>query len=117
MYEILSFPSDIEAADGVIRHTWDHAALPPDYEEGFEERAFQYAQLGLKAYELAKKLRDAYQIPPRDYNNWDPVSELKSDLEKIKTRREAHAQSMQNFISDRKAANEEDKTAADKVEG
>jgi len=106
MYEILSFPSDVEAADGIITHTWDFAASPPDYDEGFEERSFQYAQLGLKAYEVAKKLRVQYKIPKRDYKDWDPVSELKSDLEKIQTTRQARAQQMQNFISERKVANE-----------
>ena len=106
MYEILSFPSDIEAADGIIQHTWDFAAFPPDYEEGFEERAFQYAKLGLKAYDLAKKLRDQYQIPARNYSDWDPVSELKSDLEKIENRRKKHAESTQKLFSERKAANE-----------
>jgi len=77
MYEILSFPSDVEAANRVIRDTWYYDASPPDYEKGFEERAFQYAQLGLKAYELAKKLRDQYKIPPPKYR--EKLKEYKSE--------------------------------------
>lgn len=91
MYEILSFPSDIEAADGVISHTWDHVAFPPDYEEGFEERAFQYAKLGITAHKLAQKIRDQYEIPPRNYDEWNPVSELESELKKINIQREKRA--------------------------
>ena len=96
MYEILSFPSDIEAADGVISHTWDHAAFPPDYEEGFEERALQYDKLGITAHKLAQTLRDQYKISPRNYDEWNPVSELKSELEKIQAQRKERAQSFQN---------------------
>lgn len=91
MYEILSFPSDVEAADRGIAFTWDMVAFPPDYEEGFDDRAFHYAQFGLRAYELARKLRKEYKIPDKEYGDWNPVSELKEELIKIKdihTRRE-----------------------------
>jgi hypothetical protein len=87
MYEILSFPSDVEAADRGIAFTWDVVASPPDYEEGFEERAFHYAQFGLRAYELAKKLRKTYRIPAKEYGEWNPVSELEEELQKIKEAR------------------------------
>jgi hypothetical protein len=84
MYEILSFPSDVEAADRSIAFTWDVIASPPDYEEGFEDRAFHYAQFGIRAYELARKLRKEYQIPAKEYGDWNPVSELREELSKIK---------------------------------
>jgi hypothetical protein len=87
MYEILSFPSDVEAADRGIAFTWDVIASPPDYEEGFEDRAFHYAQFGLRAYELARKLRKAYKIPAKEYGDWNPVSELEDELKKIKEAR------------------------------
>ncbi len=87
MYEILSFPSDVEAADRGIAFTWDMVAFPPDYEEGFEDRAFHYAQFGLRAYELTKKLRKAYRIPAKEYGDWNPVSELEEELKKIKEAR------------------------------
>ncbi|MCB1784445.1 MAG: hypothetical protein KDI13_10690 [Alphaproteobacteria bacterium] len=87
MYEILSFPSDVEAADRGIAFTWDMVATPPDYEEGFEDRAFHYAQFGLRAYELAKKLRKEYRIPAKEYEEWNPVSELEKELRDIKEAR------------------------------
>lgn len=87
MYKILSFPSYIEAADGMIRDVSEFVASPPDYEQFFEERAFQYAKLGITAHKLAQKLRDQYTIPVQNYDERSPISELKSKLEKIKARR------------------------------
>lgn len=86
MYEILSFPSDVEAGDNAIAFAWDIAS-PPDFEEVFEERAFRYAGFGLTAYELTKKLRKKYDIPSKDYQDWDPISKLQEELEAIRTRR------------------------------
>lgn len=96
MYEILSFPSNMEAADGMISNVSEFDATPPDYEEFFEERAFQYAELGITAHKLAQKLRDQYTIPAQNYDEWNPISELKSKLEKIKARRKERAQSIQD---------------------
>jgi hypothetical protein len=47
MYQILSFPNKIDAANHRIHGEFEHASSPPDYEEGFEERRYQYALLGL----------------------------------------------------------------------
>jgi hypothetical protein len=87
MYEILSFPSDVDAADRSVAFTTDVVASPPDYEEFFEDRAFYYAQFGLRAYKLARKLRKSYDIPAKEYGNWNPVSELEEELKKIKETR------------------------------
>lgn len=53
MYGILSFPTLIYSANQHISAANDYAAGPPDYEEFFEERQYQYAVLGLKAAKLA----------------------------------------------------------------
>ncbi|MGE4299341.1 MAG: hypothetical protein AB7E47_15100 [Desulfovibrionaceae bacterium] len=87
MYKILSFPSNVEAADRDIAFTWDVVASPPDYEEYFEERAFQYADLGLQAIDLANDIRNAYNIPQIKYGKWDPASELQEKRRKIKEAR------------------------------
>jgi len=85
MYELLSFPSEVEAGDSSISFSWDISS-PPDFDEFFEDRAFQYSQFGLKAYELAQKLRKKYGIPEKDYTDWNPVSVLQEELEKIEKR-------------------------------
>lgn len=99
MYEILSFPSDVEAADKAIGFAWDDLS-PPDYDQGFEEQSFHYAQIGLKAYDLAQKLRGKYQIPEKDYTDWNPVLVLKKELEKIKKRQNQRAEANQKRIGD-----------------
>lgn len=101
MYEILSFPSDVDAADGKIEFISHAIASPPDYEEFFEERAFEYAQFGLRTYELAKRLRGVYGIPDKKYGDWNPIAELQKELETIQTcrkkREEAHVQWMDSL--------------------
>jgi hypothetical protein len=87
MYEILSFPSDVEAGDNAISFIWRNVATEPDFDEYFETRAFRYAQLGLKVSELVEKLRRKYGIKPKTYDNWNPVAELKKELEKMQSRR------------------------------
>jgi len=87
MYEILALPSDIETADDYIKYKVEYVAHPQNYEEVFEERIFQYAKLGLKAHNLATKLRDKYKIPIRFHNEWDPISEFNNKLEQIEIKR------------------------------
>ena len=84
MYEILNLPINIEAANTKIRGAFEYAASPPDYDEGFEERQYQYAILGIKAYNLASKLRKFSNIPEREKGDWDIIDYLQKDLEKTK---------------------------------
>ncbi|WP_143149146.1 hypothetical protein [Hyphomicrobium sp. CS1BSMeth3] len=67
MYRSLSFVDDIEAARHEIREVQFEVSTPPDHDEFFEERASQYAKLGLKALKLAEDLRSAYSIPKREH--------------------------------------------------
>ena len=87
MYEILSLPSDVKAGDSSVEFSWQ-IANAPDFEEFFEDRAFHYAQFGLRAYDLAQKLRKEYDIPEKNYADWNPVSILSKELKDIKTRKE-----------------------------
>jgi hypothetical protein len=50
--------------------------LPPDFDEGFEERQNQYSLLGIKANEISKKLRLKYKLPKRGITSWDVVDFL-----------------------------------------
>ena len=84
MYEILSFPNLISDADRLIGSTFELAACPPDYSEGFEERQNQYSLLGLKASTLSSKLRSKYKIPKNQITNWDIVEYLQLEQNKIK---------------------------------
>lgn len=101
MYEILSFPSEVEAGDSSISFSW-HISSPPDFDEFFEDRAFHYAQFGLRAYELAQKLRKKYGIREKDYSEWNPVAVLKEELEKIRIRQAQYAERNSSMIEDLK---------------
>lgn len=75
-YELLSFPSAVRKAEAAIRGAWDFAT-PPDNAEFFEVRTVQYAHLGLRAYELAGRLRKIYRMAAPDYPDWDPIAALR----------------------------------------
>ena len=52
MYEILSFPNRIEEANQKIDFVSTYEAFPPDYEEAFEERQYQYAILVVNQFNI-----------------------------------------------------------------
>ncbi|MHA6642735.1 hypothetical protein [Mesorhizobium sp. A623] len=72
MYRILTLPNEIESAKQTIQFAGDMVAFPPDYDDWFQERTFQYGKLGLSALDLAIDLRAKYSLPLRDYNRYDP---------------------------------------------
>lgn len=82
MYEILSFPDLVSAATHRVSGAFEFAD-PPDYEEGFEERQYQYAYLGLKASEIANKLRSKYRLPENERGNWNPAEYRRETQERI----------------------------------
>lgn len=89
MYEILTLPNRVSAANKNIAGVWEFAADPPDYSEFFEERQIQYGELGLKAASLSDELRKLYGIPARKYRDWNPVEYLSEGMDRaIATRKE-----------------------------
>lgn len=74
MYEILDFPLLIADVQSFLADVGDMSA-PPDYEEWFEERQYQYAYLGLQAASLSERLRNRIGLPsrPRPVTEWDPL--------------------------------------------
>jgi hypothetical protein len=45
MYRLLSMSADVEGADKGIAFVWNAIACPPDYDEFFEERSYQYGRI------------------------------------------------------------------------
>lgn len=72
MYRILTLPNEIVTAQQSIRFVGDMVAFPPDYDDWFEERAFQFGKLGIAALDLATELRERFRLPMRDYSRYDP---------------------------------------------
>jgi hypothetical protein len=63
MYEILNFPTLVQDAKSYISFVTDIEAGPPDYEEYFESSAIKFSELGLKAIEISRQLREIGQLP------------------------------------------------------
>lgn len=85
--KILAFPSDVEAGDRMIKNT-EIIASPPDYEDFFIERKFHYSQFGLAACTLSEEICEKFKIKKKTYNDWDPVVDLKQELEAAQIARE-----------------------------
>ena len=98
MYKLLSFPSDIETGKRIVEATLDFAG-PPDYEEWFIERRFQYSQFGITALVLSEELCRKYKINKKSYNNWDPAIELREELQKVIEEREESMSSNTNIMN------------------
>jgi hypothetical protein len=106
MYEILNFPNEVESANNRIDAEFEFSAFPPDYDEGFEERQYQYALLGLKAYDLAFKLRKLSKLPENTQTGWNPIKfmeEKKLKIEKLRIKRAEENKEMMNKISNNNA--------------
>jgi len=86
MHALVHFPNDIDIANSLISAASEHA-FPPDYEEAFDERQYQYAKLGIKASRVASDLRAFAKLPPREAEGWDAVKYLEDQLAVIVDRR------------------------------
>lgn len=87
MYKILSLPSEVEAADRLIKGAWE-IADPRDFEDWFEERAYWYCIFGLTACKLVNELCTKYEIKKKTYNNWAPPSDFTNNLALIQAKRQ-----------------------------
>lgn len=91
MYRVLDLPYQAELANHRVGNAFEYAH-PPDYEEGFEERQYQYALLGIAAEKLASDLLKYAGLPQRTKADWDPTSFMESQLSEIvRTRAEQAA--------------------------
>jgi hypothetical protein len=75
-YRVLSFPNDIVYADKSIGASLDFGDGPPDFEDGFQTRRFEYAGLAIQALELAGELRANYGLQKRQIPDWNSVDFL-----------------------------------------
>ncbi|WP_020405957.1 hypothetical protein [Hahella ganghwensis] len=98
LYEVLSYPLHIESSNSAIDSTFEYVAGPPDFSEGFEERQFRYAELGVKASELAIKLRKYGGLPEKESEDWDPIQHMKDKVIQIKERREKRYQQQEKMF-------------------
>lgn len=106
MYRILNFSNLLETAKNKIRDAGEYAD-PPDYEEGFEERQYQYAELGLEAYDIATVLRQTFKLPTRTYSDWSPQEFLEERKERVLRQREKRREQSRKMIENMEKINSE----------
>lgn len=99
MAEVLDLPYMDEVAKHRVNGTFEEVAFPPDFDEGFEERQYQYATLGIYAAQLAADLRSHVGLPVRRSEEWDPVAHMKGKRVEIEDRRQARAIRFESQIS------------------
>lgn len=99
MYRLLALPRDVEIANHAIDAAAEHST-PPDYSDFFEERQFQYAKLGLSAFDITKDIRRIYAIPPRPTGEWSVAERLAEQLKKIDDRRREYSQKQKQLWAD-----------------
>lgn len=88
MYAILDFPARGDEAASWIESAHENA-FPPDFEEFYEERQYQYAKLGLAASSLAARLRQSVRLPPRPAPEgaFDPLAFMRQNVLESEQRR------------------------------
>lgn len=94
MYEVLNFSNHIETANFRIECAFEYSTCPPGFEEGFEERQYQYVQLGIKASKLAAKLRSHANLPEKEIGDWDPIKHMEEEQLTIESLRKMR---LENF--------------------
>lgn len=102
MYQLLSFPSEIEFGNRMIRAAGEFAS-PPDYEEYFNDRRFYYSQFGLAAYKLSEELATKYRIKKKKYNDWDPEEDFRQELKRATEARQQRMEANMRVLSELKA--------------
>lgn len=98
MYKILSFPSDVDGGDRIIKFTEDIAS-PPDFEDWFAERRFQYSRFGLAAYKLSEELSIKYNIKKKTYNDWNPLECLQQSMDRATQNRQKRIEGYKDFVN------------------
>lgn len=98
MFELLSFPSEIEDGNKIINAA-EIFAVAPNYQEWFDERKFFYCQFGLMAYRLSKNLCEKYGIKMKKYNEWDPVKDFSNELKIVAKRRNLRIEEYKRIIN------------------
>lgn len=97
MDRILTLPNEIASARSTIDFMGEVTG-PPDYDEWFSERRYQWAKLGLMALDLATDLRRRYRLKPRDYSRYDPRKYFEREFRAESERRREAAEAAQRLL-------------------
>lgn len=106
MDRALTLPNEIDTANKAVSFTWLHVTTPPDNDEMFEERQYQWGRLGLLAMDLARDLRERYGLTQPDYSRYDPREWLEKAFRERDDMIKHGAEISKNLIEDWKKKQE-----------
>jgi hypothetical protein len=81
LYEILDFPNQIADVRQYLKNVSEYDN--PPYDEYMHERRYEYAKLGLRAHNLALKLRLLAGFPTKEPPRWDAIGYMQERIEKF----------------------------------
>jgi len=88
LFDIQDLPYQLQFAIGAVNNIYEYVAIPPEYEEAFEERQFQFARLGLHCVGIAERLRKHAKLSPRsELSKWDARAFFQGKVDVIEKRR------------------------------
>jgi hypothetical protein len=106
MFRIVELPNRLADCEKILKSVSDHVATPPDHEEWFSERTYQFSKLGLIALDLATELRVLGGLPAKDYSTWDVRQHFQKWHDDEAKRREAAAESIRRMMAAHRAEGE-----------
>jgi hypothetical protein len=74
LYRALDLPHRVELTERVVAAAFAEGAFYRIPVDGFDERQYQYAGLGLEVAALAEETRSLAKLPKRPEGKWDPFS-------------------------------------------
>jgi hypothetical protein len=98
-FRMLGLPNELASADKAISFAGEMISGPPDYDEVFEERAYQYARIGLAAIDIAARLSSIAGLPPKDYSRWNPRKLLEDAFIEEDKRRKLASENFERTIA------------------
>lgn len=96
MYKILSFPSEVENAEQIIKVS-DEVLYSPNFEEWFEERKYWHSRLGLVAYTLSEELCKKYNILQKN-SHLNLVEEMRKAFSALEMHRQKRIEAAKDFV-------------------
>ena len=92
-YSVLIIPHRIKSIAHTVSNVFEYDDLP-DFQHGFEERQYLFAQLGRDVAKLSDQIRREHKIPHRPHDIWNPVPDLQDMIALIDGRREKRSKSL-----------------------
>lgn len=92
LYSILRLPDQRDQISSKLSQTFEFEFDPPEHTQFFWARRRDYAELGLRASDIAKQLKDLAGIPIEKptADEWDRDKDFRAVIEEIDGKRAAH---------------------------